>query len=104
MQFNTKVYMQEDKEKVHKLVETLKVVQEGKMQELPEIQVYKVGDIVKAHGKQCKIVEVLEDGRYHCKNLSSPFDSFVALTNEINTEVKNVEPDLLYREDSRFSL
>ena len=43
---------------------------------------YKLGDEVKAYGKSCKIVEVLDEGRYHCKNLESPFDSFVALVEE----------------------
>ena len=43
---------------------------------------YKLGDEVKAYGKNCKIVEVLDEGRYHCKNLESPFDSFVVLAEE----------------------
>ena len=43
---------------------------------------YKLGDEVKACGKNCKIVEVLAEGRYHCKNLESPFDSFVVLAEE----------------------
>ena len=43
---------------------------------------YKLGDEVKAYGKNCKIVEVLGEGRYHCKNLESPFDSFVVLAEE----------------------
>ena len=43
---------------------------------------YKLGDEVKAYGKNCKIVEVLAEGRYHCKNLQEPYDSFVALVEE----------------------
>ena len=43
---------------------------------------YKLGDEVKAYGKNCKIVEVLDVNRYHCKNLESPFDSFVVLVEE----------------------
>ena len=43
---------------------------------------YKLGDEVKAYGKNCKIVEVLAVDRYHCKNLDSPFDSFVVLVEE----------------------
>ena len=43
---------------------------------------YKLCDEVKAYGKNCKIVEVLAEGRYHCKNLESPFDSFVVLVEE----------------------
>ena len=46
------------------------------------VVVYKRGDEVKAYGKNCKIVEVLAEGRYHCKNLESPFDSFVILVEE----------------------
>jgi len=56
-----------------KLVQTLQAVAEKK---------YKVGDEVKAYGKNCKIVEVLEEGRFHVKNLESPFDSFVVLAAE----------------------
>lgn len=59
--------------KAQKLVETLQAVAEKK---------YKVGDEVKAYGKNCKIVEVLDTNRYHCKNLESPFDSFVVLVAE----------------------
>ena len=47
-----------------------------------EKKTYKLGDEVKAYGKNCKIVEVLDEGRYHCKNLESPFDSFVVLVEE----------------------
>lgn len=43
---------------------------------------YKLGDEVKAYGKNCKIVEVLDVGRYHLKNLQEPYDSFVALVEE----------------------
>ena len=44
-----------------------------------ENRTYKLGDEVKAYGKNCKIVEVLDVGRYHLKNLQEPYDSFVAL-------------------------
>ena len=43
---------------------------------------YKLGDEVKAYGKNCKIVEVLDVDRYHLKNLQEPYDSFVALVEE----------------------
>ncbi len=43
---------------------------------------YKLYDEVKAYGKNCKIVEVLEPNRFHVKNLDSPFDSFVVLVEE----------------------
>ena len=43
---------------------------------------YKLGDEVKAYGKNCKIVEVLEPNRFHVKKLDSPFDSFVVLAEE----------------------
>lgn len=62
-----------DKKETQNLVQTLQAVAEKK---------YKVGDEVKAYGKNCKIVEVLEDGRFHVKNLESPFDSFVVLVTE----------------------
>lgn len=44
---------------------------------------YKLGDEVKSDGKTCKIVEVLEDGKLHLKNVESPFDSFVIMGDEI---------------------
>ena len=47
-----------------------------------ENRTYKLGDEVKAYGKNCKIVEVLDVGRYHLKNLQEPYDSFVALVEE----------------------
>lgn len=62
-----------DKKETQKLVQTLQSVAEKK---------YKVGDEVKAYGKNCKIVEILEEGRFHVKNLESPFDSFVVLVTE----------------------
>lgn len=86
------------KENIKEVKEIIKKVAEKKS--------YKVGDQVKACGKDCKIVEMLEEGRFHVKNLSSPFDSFVILENEIGLEVQKIEhdPDLMYREDNRFSL
>ena len=47
-----------------------------------ENRTYKLGDEVKAYGKNCKIVEVLDVDRYHLKNLQEPYDSFVALVEE----------------------
>ena len=61
-------------QEIRELVEAVKQVAESRT--------YKLGDEVKAYGKNCKIVEVLAEGRYHCKNLASPFDSFVVLVEE----------------------
>lgn len=61
-------------QEIRELVEAVKQVAESRT--------YKLGDEVKAYGKNCKIVEVLDEGRYHCKNLESPFDSFVVLVEE----------------------
>ena len=65
------------------------MTKENKIQEVKqaiakvaEKKTYKLGDEVKAHGKNCKIMEMLDIGRYHYKNLESPFDSFVALVKE----------------------
>ena len=62
---------------------------ENKIQEVKQViakvaekKTYKLGDEVKAYGKNCKIVEVLDEGRYHLKNLQEPYDSFVALVEE----------------------
>lgn len=85
--------------------ENIKEVKEA-IKKVAEKKSYKVGDQVKAYGKDCKIVEVLDEGRFHVKNLVSPFDSFVILENEIGLEVQKSEydPDLMHREDNRFSL
>lgn len=112
-----------------KTKENIKEVQEA-IKKVAEKKSYKVGDQVKAYGKDCKIVEVLEPNRFHVKNLQEPYDSFVILENEINTDGKELEkvlteviedfgkerlakaliekdefaPDLMVREDKRFSL
>ena len=52
------------------------------IEKVAEKKSYKLGDEVKAYGKNCKIVEVLEPNRFHVKNLDSPFDSFVILVEE----------------------
>lgn len=52
------------------------------IKKVAEKKAYKLGDEVKAYGKNCKIVEVLEPNRFHVKNLDSPFDSFVVLVEE----------------------
>ena len=61
-------------QEIRELVEAVKQVAEKKS--------YKLGDEVKAYGKNCKIVEVLDVDRYHLKNLQEPYDSFVALVEE----------------------
>ena len=61
--------------------ENIKEVQEA-IKKVTEKKSYKVGDQVKAYGKDCRIVEVLEEGRFHLKNLQEPFDSFIALVEE----------------------
>ena len=61
-------------QEIRELVEAVKQVAENRT--------YKLGDEVKAYGKNCKIVEVLDVGRYHLKNLQEPYDSFVALVEE----------------------
>ena len=88
-----------------KTKENIKEVQEA-IKKVAEKKSYKVGDQVKAYGKDCKIVEVLDEGRFHLKNLQEPYDSFVILENEIGLEVQKIEhdPDLMVREDNRFSL
>ena len=52
------------------------------IEKVAENRTYKLGDEVKAYGKSCKIVEVLDVDRYHLKNLQEPYDSFVALVKE----------------------
>ena len=52
------------------------------IEKVAEKKSYKLGDEVKAYGKNCKIVEVLEPNRFHVKNLQEPYDSFVVLVEE----------------------
>ena len=52
------------------------------IEKVAEKKSYKVGDQIKAYGKDCKIVEVLDEGRFHLKNLQEPYDSFIALVEE----------------------
>ena len=52
------------------------------IEKVAEKKSYKLGDEVKAYGKNCKIVEVLDVDRYHLKNLQEPYDSFVTLVEE----------------------
>ena len=61
--------------KIQEVKQAIKKVAEKK-------KTYKLGDEVKAYGKSCKIVEVLDVDRYHLKNLQEPYDSFVALVKE----------------------
>ncbi len=61
-------------QEIRELVEAVKQVAENRT--------YKLGDEVKAYGKNCKIVEVLDVDRYHLKNLQEPYDRFVALVEE----------------------
>ncbi len=65
------------------------MTKENKIQEVKQViakvaekKSHELGDEVKACGKNCKIVEVLESNRFHVKNLESPFDSFVVLVEE----------------------
>ena len=70
--------------------------------ELQPITFFQKGDEFEVNGKQVKVVEVLEPGRYHVKNKQEPFDSFIVLDAEIETV--STAPDLLYRPDDRISL
>ena len=65
------------------------MTKENKIQEVKqaiakvaEKKSYSLGDEVKAYGKNCKIVEVLDEGKFHLKNITFPFDSFVVLVEE----------------------
>lgn len=53
------------------------------VEELQPITFFKRGDEFEVNGKQVKVVEVLEPGRYHVKNEQEPFDSFIVLESEI---------------------
>ena len=64
-----------------KTKENIKEVKQA-IEKVAEKKSYKLGDEVKAYGKNCKIVEVLDVDRYHLKNLQEPYDSFVALVEE----------------------
>lgn len=44
---------------------------------------YQRGDLVFVQGKDCVIVEVIAEGRFHVKNIDSPYDSFIVLVGEL---------------------
>lgn len=72
-----------------------------------EIQqkVYARGDTVEFNGMTTRVVEVIEKGRLHLKNVNPPNNSMIVLTSEIEKDIKKEnEPDLMVREDNRFSL
>lgn len=82
-------------------------------QEIQEVQVqietkqkeYVRGDSVEFNGMTTRVVEVLEKGRLHLKNVNPPNNSMIVLTSEIEKAVeKENAPDLMVREDNRFSL
>lgn len=65
------------------------MTKENKIQEVKqaiakvaEKKIYNLGDEVKVYGMNCKIVEVLDESRFHVKNLQEPWDSFIALVEE----------------------
>ncbi len=74
MKENNEVMNANTKENIKEVKDTIKKVADKKP--------YKVGDQVKAYGKDCKIVEVLEPNRFHVKNMQEPWDSFVVLQEE----------------------
>lgn len=72
-----------------------------------EIQqkVYTRGDTVEFNGMTTRVVEVIEKGRLHLKNVNPPNNSMIVLTSEIEKALeKENAPDLMVREDKRFSL
>lgn len=44
---------------------------------------YNYGDILEVLDKTVKIVDVLDSGRYHCKNVNAPFDSFIIASDDL---------------------
>ena len=68
---------QKNTAEVKQVTEVIEVIKK-----VAENRTYKLGDEVKAYGKNCKIVEVIDVDRYHLKNLQEPHDSFVALVGE----------------------
>ena len=95
-------------------------------QEVPEqntstvMKEYKRGDTLHYNNQDVVVVEVIEPDRLHLKNTKAPFNSFISLVSEIEESkaplfkdefieaVKRVDdenaPDLMVREDKRFSL
>ena len=51
------------------------------------INIHAKGDEFQFKDKQLKVVEILEEGRLHVKNLNEPFDSFIVLESEISLEI-----------------
>ena len=91
MIFEDKRYMQHTKAKLVGYTQPVKEFKEQfsdikdlveAVKQVTESRTYSLCDEVKAYGKNCKIVEVLDEGRFHLKNLQEPCDSFVAVVEE----------------------
>lgn len=86
----------------------------------PVVKEYKRGDTLHYNNQDVVVVEVIEPDRLHLKNTKAPFNSFISLVSEIEESkaslfkdefievAKRVDdenaPDLMVREDKRFSL
>lgn len=130
---------QSTKQKLGKQPKKEKQMNKEITQEIQEVQVqieakqkdYVRGDYVEFNGMTTRVVEVLEKGRLHLKNVNPPNNSMIVLTSEIEENespeeqlasslaksvsefgenllakalVSKNEPDLMVREDTRFSL
>lgn len=86
----------------------------------PVVKEHKRGDTLHYNNQDVVVVEVIEPNRLHLKNTKAPFNSFISLVSEIEESkaslfkddfievVKQIDeenaPDLMVREDKRFSL
>lgn len=97
-------------EAVYKELDSQRKESDNKILILP---VFKRNDEFTYQGKQVKVVEVLEVGRYHLKNLAAPYDSFIVVSEDLvnnfapsllSNKKEDEEIDLLYRPDDKVSL
>lgn len=72
---------------------------------------FAVGDAIVLQNVTYKVVEVVENNKWHIKNVSAPFDSKIITDqdlerarNETSPEQDVNDPDLMYRPNNNISL
>lgn len=87
------------KENIKEVKEAIKKVAEKKVEKN-----FQRGDALVWNNTTYMVVEVLEKDCWHIKNTEAPFNSMIITSNDLEVQKSEHDPDLMYREDNRFSL
>lgn len=98
MKENNEVMNANTKENIKEVQEAIKKVAEKKT------NTFQRGDAVVWNNTTYTVVEVIAEDRWHFKNVNAPFNSCIVTAEDLVVEKKEHDPDLLVREDKRFSL